>query len=134
MMYMLDTNMCIYLIKRRPPAVLERFQAHVPGEILVSSITVAELHYGVEKSRHQEQNRNALELFLGPLQVADFDAEGAQHAGNIRATLERLGTPIGSYDLLIAGHARSLDMILVTNNTGEFDRVPGLRVENWAVG
>jgi len=131
MKYMLDTNICIYLIKRKPVQVLEKFQAHTLGDISVSSITVAELQYGVEKSQHQHQNQTALNLFLAPLEIVNFDTYAAQHYGQIRTKLERLGTPIGAYDLLIAGHARSLDIILVTNNTREFIRVSNLRVENW---
>lgn len=131
MKYMLDTNICIYLIKRKPFQVLEKFRAHTLGDICVSSITVAELQYGVEKSQHQYQNQTALNLFLAPLEIVNFDTFAAQHYGQIRTKLERLGTPIGAYDLLIAGHAQSLDIILVTNNTREFTRVPNLRVENW---
>ena len=131
MKYMLDTNICIYLIKRKPFQVLEKFQAQTLGDICVSSITVAELQYGVEKSQHQHQNQTALNLFLAPLEIVNFDTYAAQHYGQIRTKLERLGTPIGAYDLLIAGHAQSLDIILVTNNTREFIRVSNLRVENW---
>ena len=117
MKYMLDTNICIYLIKRKPFQVLEKFQAHKLGDICVSSITVAELQYGVEKSQHQHQNQTALNLFLAPLEIVNFDNYAAQHYGQIRTKLERFGTPIGAYDLLITGHAQSLDIILVTNNT-----------------
>lgn len=131
MKYMLDTNICIYLIKRKPSQVLKKFQAHVLGDICVSSITVAELQYGVEKSQHPKQNQAALDLFLTPLEIVDFDSSAAQNYGQIRANLERLGTPIGAYDLLIAGHAQSLELTLVTNNTREFTRVPKLSVENW---
>ncbi len=131
MKYMLDTNICIYLIKRKPFQVLEKFQAQTLGDICVSSITIAELQYGVEKSQHQQQNQTALNLFLAPLEIVNFDTYAAQHYGQIRTTLERLGTPIGAYDLLIAGHAQSLDIILVSNNTREFARVPNLRVEKW---
>ncbi len=135
MSYMLDTNICIYLIKRRPQQVLQRLQTYNLGEICVSSITVAELQYGVDKSRHAAQNQAALDLFLAPLEIAPFDAPAAQHTGRIRAKLERQGTPIrgpiGAFDLLIAGHARSLGCTLVTNNGREFSRVPGLVVEDW---
>ena len=131
MKYMLYTNICIYLIKRKPPHVLERFQTHQPGDIFVSSITVAELQYGVEKSNYQDRNQIALDLFLSPLEIADFETRAAQRYGHIRAQLDRNGAPIGAYDLLIAGHAQSLDMTLVTNNSREFSRVPDLKLENW---
>ena len=131
MKYMLDTNMCIYLIKRKPAQVLKKFQTYDLGDICVSSITVAELQYGVEKSQHPKQNQTALDLFLSPLIIVDFDTSAAQHYGQIRTNLESLGTPIGAYDLLIASHAQSLGITLVTNNTREFTRVPKLTVENW---
>ncbi len=131
MIRLLDTNICIYLIKRKPPEVLQRFISYAVGDIGVSSITVAELCYGVEKSGRPAQNRQALEQFLLPLVVMPFDDEAAQVYGSIRAELERRGTPIGALDLLIAAHALALDVPLVTNNTAEFRRVPGLRVENW---
>jgi tRNA(fMet)-specific endonuclease VapC len=131
MKYMLDTNMCIYLIKRKPTQVLKKFQAYDLGDICVSSITVAELQYGIEKSQQPKQNQAALDLFLTPLEIVNFDSSAAQNYGQIRANLERLGTPIGAYDLLIAGHAQSLGVTLVTNNAREFTRIPNLRVENW---
>jgi tRNA(fMet)-specific endonuclease VapC len=131
---MLDTNICIYIIKARPHAVLAAFEAHNVGEIGISSITVAELQYGVAKSQHPQRNRVALGQFLAPLVVADFDAAAAESYGGIRAKLERQGTPIGSLDALIAAHALSLDAILVTNNVREFSRVPALQVENWVEG
>ncbi len=132
MKYLLDTNICIYLINRKPPQVLRHFQKHTPGDIGVSSITVAELQFGVQKSRYPEQNRNALELFLLPLLIADFDTQAAVIYGNLRATLEKAGTPIGALDTLIAAHALSLDATLVTNNIREFSRVSGLSLEDWA--
>lgn len=131
MKYMLDTNICIYLIKRKPPQVLKKFQTHTLGDICVSSITVAELRYGVEKSQHTKQNQAALDLFLSPLEIVEFGPSTAHHYGQIRANLERSGTPIGAYDLLIAGHAQSLGITLVTHHTREFNRVANLRVENW---
>lgn len=131
MKYMLDTNICIYLIKRKPPQVLAKFQTHSVGDIGISSITVAELQYGVAKSQQQQQNQTALDLFLAPLEIVDFDPAAARQYGQIRAELEQSGTPIGAYDLLIAGHARSLRVTLVTNNTREFTHVPDLKVENW---
>ena len=131
MKVLLDTNICIYLIKRRPQEVRERFERYAVGEIGLSSITVSELQYGVEKSRRVDQNRAALMQFLLPLVIADFDYEAAVVYGRVRAELERLGTPMGPLDTLIAAHALSLDVTLVTNNEREFSQVSDLRVENW---
>ena len=128
---MLDTNMCIYLIRRRPPQVLERFQHHTIGDIGISTVTLAELHYGAAKSQFPERNQQALEAFILPLEVVPFDAVAAAAYGPIRATLERQGMLIGAMDMLIAAHALSLRATLVTNNTNEFTRVQGLRLENW---
>ena len=132
MKYMLDTNICIYLIKRQPPQVLNKFMALSFGDVGVSSITVAELQYGVQKSQHVEQNQQALEQFLIPLIIVDFDHDAAVAYGVIRAALERQGTPIGSLDTLIAAQALSLGVTLVTNNVREFSRVPDLKLVNWA--
>jgi tRNA(fMet)-specific endonuclease VapC len=132
MKYMLDTNICIYLIRQKPPQVLQKFTALSFGDVGVSAITVVELQYGVHKSQHAERNGQALEQFLIPLTVAGFDHNAAATYGAIRATLERQGTPIGSLDTLIAAHALSLDTTLVTNNLREFSRLPGLKVVNWA--
>ena len=132
MRYLLDTNICIYLIKKKPLEVLQKFNAYVVGEIGVSVITVAELEFGVQKSQHPVQNQQALEKFLLPLTLVDFDYLAAITYGHIRAILETQGTPIGSLDTLIAAHALSLDLTLVTNNTREFSRVPNLKVVNWA--
>lgn len=131
MRLMLDTNICIYLIKKQPPTVLERFTAHPVGDIGISVITWAELAYGASKSRHPTRNRTALEEFVAPLEVAEFDRAAAAAYGPLRASLEEKGTPVGSMDLLIAAHAISLGARLVTNNLHEFRRIPGLRVENW---
>lgn len=131
MKVMLDTNICIYLIKQQPPTVIERFLSYSVGAIGVSSITVAELAFGVSKSRHQAKNCVALEQFLAPLEVAAFDHEAALAYGRVRARLETMGSPIGSMDLLIAAHALSLGVRLVSNNLREFRRVPGLKLENW---
>jgi tRNA(fMet)-specific endonuclease VapC len=131
MKVMLDTNICIYLIKQQPPTILERFLAHPVGAIGISSITAAELAYGVSKSRHTTKNRHALEQFLAPLEVAAFDQVAAWAYGRIREQLEVKGTPIGSMDMLIAAHALSLGVRLVSNNLREFRRVPGLRLDNW---
>ncbi len=131
MKVMLDTNICIYLIKQQPPTILDRFLAHPVGDIGISSITAAELAYGVSKSRHATKNRHALEQFLAPLEVAAFDQAAAWAYGRIREQLEVKGTPIGSMDLLIAAHALSLGVRLVSNNLREFRRVHGLRLDNW---
>jgi tRNA(fMet)-specific endonuclease VapC len=129
---MLDTNMCIYLIRRRSPQVLEHFQRLTIGDIGISTVTLAELHYGAVKSQFPERNQQALEVFILPLEVVPFDAAAAAAYGPVRAALERQGTPIGAMDILIAAHALSLRLTLVTNNTREFARVQGLSVENWA--
>ncbi|CQH51216.1 TPA: tRNA(fMet)-specific endonuclease VapC [Yersinia enterocolitica] len=128
--YMLDTNIVIYVIKRRPIEVLGRFNANA-GRMVISSITLAELLHGVEKSAAPERNLSAVEDFVSRLTVLDYDDKAAIHYGSIRASLEQKGTPIGVNDLHIAGHARSTGLILVTNNRKEFDRVPGLIVDNW---
>jgi tRNA(fMet)-specific endonuclease VapC len=132
MKYLLDTNICIYLIKQKPAHVLDRFRAETVGDIGISVITVAELQYGVSKSQRPQQNQEALDKFLLPLVVVDFDDAAARLAGNIRAFLEKQGTPIGVYDVLIGSHAVALDVTVVTNNIREFERIPGLRLENWA--
>ena len=132
MKYLLDTNICIYLIRKRPLHVLQRFSTYSVGEIAISSITVAELQFGVQKSQYPAQSQRALEQFLIPLSIVDFDHEAAVAYGGIRAALESLGTPIGPLDTLIAAHALSLNLTLVTNNTKEFSRVPHLKVDNWA--
>jgi len=131
MRFMLDTNMCIYIIKKKPPQVLNRFTALEPSDIGISSITLSELEYGVERSSNRQQNREALMAFLAPLEIAVYDDLAAHHYGDIRAHLERQGLPIGAMDLLIAAHARSLSTPLLTNNVREFKRIPGLLVENW---
>jgi len=131
MKYLLDTNICIYLIKKKPASVITRFNEHSVGDIGVSSITVAELSFGVQKSRRRTQNQEALLQFLSPLVIAKFDAEAAFIYGQIRAELESQGTPIGSLDTLIAGHAVGLGITLVTLNEREFSRVRNLQVENW---
>lgn len=132
MICLLDTNMCIYIVKQKPATVVERFNMYTVGDIAVSSITVAELMYGAQKSQQPERNLAALEQFLLPLVIAEFDSNAAYIYGEIRAVLEQQGTPIGALDLLIAAHARSLGVTLVTNNMREFERVPGMKIENWA--
>ena len=131
MKYLLDTNICIYLIKKKPVSVIQRFDEHPVGDIGISTITVAELSYGVQKSQRRKQNQGALLQFLSPLVIAEFNSDAAFSYGQIRAELECRGTPIGSLGTLIAGHAISIGVTLVTNNEREFSRVPGLIVENW---
>ena len=131
MEYLLDTNICIYIIKKRPANVFERFKNLRIGDVGISSITLAELQYGIEKSSNIEKNREALEKFLTPIEILDFGYEATIEYGKIRAELEKKGVPIGPLDMLIASHAKSLDVVLVTNNVKEFERVPGLKIENW---
>ncbi|WP_088240819.1 type II toxin-antitoxin system tRNA(fMet)-specific endonuclease VapC [Calothrix rhizosoleniae] len=132
MQYLLDTNICIYLIKQKPPKVLARFQTLTLSDVGISSITVAELEYGVCKSQQQEKNRNALMQFLIPLEIVEFDQNAATIYGSIRNNLESRGLVIGSMDMLIAAHALSLGVTLVSNNVGEFSRISNLSLENWA--
>lgn len=131
MKLMLDTNICIYIIKQQPVAVLKRFLEYQIGDIGISSITLSELRYGVAKSTHQEKNTKALDEFITPLEIVSFDEEAAHIYGDIRATLEKAGTPIGSMDMLIAAHAVSLGIPLVTNNSREFIRIPALNIIDW---
>lgn len=131
MKYMLDTNICIYCIKKKPPEVINKFLQYDPEDICISSITYGELMHGVEKSQAVEKNRLALALFLSPIQILPFDAEASEAYGKIRADLERKGTPIGPMDMLIAGHAQAENLVLVTNNIREFIRVSNLRLEDW---
>lgn len=131
MRYMLDTNICIYLIKHKPPQVFEKLQEHNPDEICISSVTYAGLVHGVEKSRAVERNRLALTILLSNIEILDFDMKAAEEYGRIREDLEKKGTPIGPLDMMIAGHAKSLGYTVVTNNVGEFKRVEGLQYENW---
>ena len=130
MRYLLDTNICIYLINDRPRSVRRRLEALQPGDVGLSSITVAELAYGVAKTGSR-RNRIALDGFLLPLEIAQFGIEASMAYGEVRTSVERKGTPIGPLDLLIAAHAIALDTILVTNNQREFARVTGLRLANW---
>jgi tRNA(fMet)-specific endonuclease VapC len=130
--YLLDTNICIYIIKRKPQAVLTRLQRVRLPEVAISAITLSELQYGVSKSARPEQNRLALALFLAPIEVLGYDDRAAARYGDLRAELERAGQPLGSLDMLIAAHALAVDRTLVTNNEAEFRRVPALSVENWA--
>jgi tRNA(fMet)-specific endonuclease VapC len=128
--YMLDTNICIYLMKAYPPELRERFSS-VAEQLCISSITLGELHYGAEKSARRSENLLAIEHFTARLDVLAFTPKAAMHHGQIRADLERMGRTAGAYEMLIGGHARSEGLIVVTNNMREFARMPGLRVENW---
>ena len=130
--YMLDTNICIYIIRKKPERVLRRLQRYRVSNIGVSAITLSELEYGVAKSIKPQQNKLALTEFLAPIEIVPYDDMAAQQYGELRAHLERKGTPFGSLDMLIASHALSLKCVLVTNNEVEFRRVPGLKIENWA--
>ncbi|MBR0282555.1 MAG: type II toxin-antitoxin system VapC family toxin [Oscillibacter sp.] len=132
MSYMLDTNICIYAIKNRPPQVLRRIRENLERGLCISAITLAELRHGVEKSAYPEKNASALLQFLSILDVAPFEEAAAVEYGKIRAFLQSQGTPIGPLDTLIAAHAKAENMTLVTNNVREFARVPDLRLENWA--
>jgi tRNA(fMet)-specific endonuclease VapC len=133
MKFMLDTNICIYLIKQKPPKVLKYFRAYSVGEIGISSITVAELRFGVAKSQHIQKNGEALDAFVLPLEIVAFDEKAAKVYGDIRAVLEKAGNPIGSMDMLIGAHALSLGITLVTNNVREFKKIKNLKVVDWSV-
>jgi len=131
MSYMLDTNICIYLIKKQPESVLLKMQAHMQDGLCISSITLAELQHGVFASAAVAKNNIALNQFLSIMKILNFDDEAAFEYGKIATDLKRKGTPIGPMDTLIAGHALSTGKILVTNNVKEFERVVGLKLENW---
>ena len=131
MRVLLDTNICIYMIKNRSPEIRIHFEQFVQGDIAISSITVAKLQYGVEKSAAREKNARALEVFLLPLEIVAFDTDSALVYGKIRAALERQGAPIGGMDMLIAAQAIAQNFTLVTHNLKEFVRVPSLKCETW---
>ena len=131
MKWMFDTDTCIALINRQPRDLIKRLQTKAVGDVGISSITLAELRHGVAKSTRRDQNRAALDRFLLPLDIAAFDDLAADLYGTVRADLETAGTPIGPLDTLIAGHAVSLNVVLVTHNVAEFRRVTGLRLEDW---
>ena len=128
--FMLDTNICIFTIKNRPQEVRNAFKRH-QGQMCISSVTLMELIYGAEKSSNPERNLAEVEGFAARLEVLNYGCEAAAHTGQLRAELFRAGTPVGPYDQMIAGHARSAGLIIVTNNQREFQRAPGLRVEDW---
>jgi len=129
--YMLDTNIVIYTIKKRPAPVKRIFKQH-KGQMCISTITLGELVFGAEHSQQVERNLADIEGMVARLEVLSFDGKAAYHFGRIRAELYRVGQPIGPYDMMIAGHARASGLILATNNINEFSRVPGLMLENWA--
>lgn len=131
MRLMLDTNICIAIIKQKPKDILQKFSTYQVGDICMSSVTLAELRYGVAKSQYQEKNQAALNEFILPLEVASFDEAASLYYGTLRATLEKQGTPIGSLDTMIGAHALSLNVTLVTNNTREFNRIAGLKLLDW---
>ena len=131
MEYLLDTNICIYIIKKKPIVVIEKFKTFPLGSIGISSITLAELQFGIRKSSNPDKNLIAINQFLIPLEIIDFDYNATIEYGIIRAELEKKGTTIGPLDTLIGAHAKSLDLTLVTNNEKEFNRIAGLKIENW---
>ncbi len=131
MKYLLDTNICIELIRQKSQTLIKRLVACTPGEVAVSTITVAELAHGAQKSSQVKKNQAALEQFLLPLEIVDFDQQASIVYGTIRATLEREGNIIGAMDMLIGAHALSMDLTLVTNNINEFQRIPNLKLEDW---
>ena len=131
MKFMLDTNTCIYIIKRKPSEVIKRFKRTNISQIGISSITLSELSYGVSKSSKPEKNQMALAQFIAPLVILPYGDEAARYYGELRAYLEKQGTPIGSLDMLIAAHALSNACTLVTNNKKEFIRIPNLKIDNW---
>ena len=132
MRYMLDTNICIYIIREKPVKVIKKLCTFELTDIVISAITHSELEFGVSKSSRREENREALNNFLSPLEIVPYDDKAAVVYGQIRTHLEKKGTVVGAMDMLIGAHAKSIPVTLVTNNLKEFKRIPGLRVENWA--
>ena len=131
-MYLLDTNICIFMMRQNSPALLDKIDRMNPDSLFLSSVTVFELQYGAEKANWGEKHRQNLKLFLSPFMILPFDSEDAVTAAKIRAFLARQGTPIGPYDIQIAAQGMTRDLIIVTHNFGEFSRIPGLAVEDWA--
>jgi tRNA(fMet)-specific endonuclease VapC len=131
MRYLIDTNICIYIMNKHPVAVIKKFKQFELGEIGISAITVSELQHGVAKGNYRENNQQRLEEFIAPLEILTYDEMAARAYGHIRFELEKCGQPIGPLDLLIAAHALSKDLVLITNNDKEFQRIKKLRVENW---
>ena len=132
MKYMIDTNICIYAMKNKPEVVSQRIEEHLPLDVCISTIVLAELKHGIYKSANREKNESALNNFLRVFEILPFDAEAAIEYGKICAHLQKQGTPIGTMDMLIAAHALSKSLTIVTNNVREFERVPGLVIENWS--
>ncbi|MDR2543596.1 MAG: type II toxin-antitoxin system VapC family toxin [Treponema sp.] len=130
-MYLLDTNICIYIINEHPKNVVKKVCSLNPLDVKISSVTVAELEYGVSKSKHRKQNRTALYNFLSSFEIIDFDSRDAEIYGIIRADLEQQGKPIGPYDLQLAAQALARNLILVTNNTAEFSKIMKIKLDNW---
>ncbi len=133
MIYLLDTNVCVHLLNQRHETIAQHFRQHTPADIALSSVVKAELLYGAQRSQRREANLQLLKAFFAPLQSLSFDDAAAEHYGQIRADLLALGQPIGPNDFLIAAIARAHDATLVTHNTAEFSRVPGLRLEDWEI-
>ena len=131
MKYLIDTNICIYIINKRPTAVIKKFKQFELGEIGISTITVSELQDGVAKSTYRKKNEVRLEEFLAPLEILTYDQTAARVYGDIRFQLEKRGRPIGPLDLLIAAHAISQNLVLITNNDKDFKRIEKLKIENW---
>lgn len=132
-MYLLDTNICIYAINRKPASVINAIKEKSVLGLYISSITLAELEYGIENSLQQDSNRVALQKFISVFNVLDYDAEDAISYGKLRSRLKRTGKPIGPLDMLLAAQALSKDLIFVTNNASEFERVEGLQIEDWSI-
>ena len=132
MKYLLDTNICVFAIRKKSKRLLDRLRQFGPGDVGISTVTLAELRYGADKSQDPAKNHNALNSFVAPLEIVEFDAQAAEQYGRVRADLEVRGIPIGPLDTMLAAHALSLSVPLVTNNVGEFSRVSGLTVEDWA--
>ena len=132
-MYLLDTNICIYIMKNAYPALTQKVLSFDPSNLCISSITVFELEYGAAKSNWGEKTRQSMQMFLAPFNIIEFDSKDAASAGFIRGYLEKQGNPIGPYDVQIAGQAVARSIVLVTHNVGEFSRVPELKVEDWVV-
>ena len=132
MKYLLDTNICVFVIRQKSPLVLQRLRQHQAGDVGISTVSLAELRYGANKSNDPHRNNAALDAFLVPLEIVEFNAAAADEYGQIRSDLERRGQSIGPLDNLIAAHARSLSVTLVTNNVREFSRVTGLILEDWS--
>lgn len=130
-MFLLDTNICIYFMNNRYPSLTKKLMSHHPSELLISSITVYELQYGAEKSNWGEKTKQKMAMFLAPFNILPFDSDDACVAARIRASLQKQGTIIGPYDIQLAGQAVSKNLTIVTHNTGEFSRVPGIHMEDW---